>query len=518
MVTIAIIGDGFIGKHLKCNIEEPYDFYSKKNIKEIERKNYDIVYCAGLYSNINKNSDDDLENIFTLQDCLSSAKINKFILISTIDIYDSKFPNQDENQYNISIDSYGKNRYFMEEWVLEEYKDCHIIRLPLLFGLGLKKNIIYDILNNNRLENINFNTLYQWYCLEELMYDIKKIIKKKIRIVNLISEPIETKNLISICFPEFVIPMFDNNKRIEYNYKSKWFKSGYAVEKKKIVEELLKYINIFKIIESTDIDKLVVSNMSWNTRNDITCIEYLKLLNIRWINLTISKYIDLERDSKTSIQQLYKKWSEYGIKIWSINNLYYNLNLNIFVERQEFTDHFKKMIDYGIVMNAKILVYDCPHSRLLPKNMNKHTANFIFKDVIKFLCEYIELQGSDIIIALNPCSSIYKCNYINTISEAIMIIDQIDNKHFRLNCDTGTLLANNELKSLSNQSIQDNYIVYTYLSLPYYRELISIDSYDDIIYKSFQNPGKISLEIDNCTDFKKNIIKFISLSHESFTL
>lgn len=512
MVTIAIIGNGFIGKHLKCSIEAPYDCYSKKNINMIKNKNYDLVYCAGLSGNknyVNNNGDEDLMNIFSLQENLSKAYISRFILISSIDIYDNNFKNQDENSFKISQESYGKNRYFMEKWALEKYKNCHIIRLPELFGHGLSNNIIFDILNNNCLECINFNTSYQWYCISNLMDDIQKIIDKNIRIINLLSEPVETIWLISKCFPNFIIPMLDNKKRIEYNYKSVWFNSGYTIDKKNIISDLLKYIHLFSIIETINTEKLVISNQSFNTKNDISCIEYLKLLSIKSINLTISKYIDFYNAEKSSINKLYKKFVENSIDIYSINNLFYNTNLNLFVDKHEFSDHFKKIIDYGIIMNASILIYNCPHSRLLPPNINKPTANFIFIDLFKHLCEYIEFLNSNIIIALTPC---HKCNYINTITDAISIIDKINNKHFRLNYDTGEAIANNEKYSIND--LQD-YIVNTSLSLPNYKELISIDSYDDILYKSFHNPGKICLEIDNCTDFKNNIIKFASLYCES---
>jgi hypothetical protein len=41
--------------------------------------------------------------------------------------------------------------------------------LPALFGKHIKKNIIYDLLNENEIHNINYNSLYQWYNLSGIV-------------------------------------------------------------------------------------------------------------------------------------------------------------------------------------------------------------------------------------------------------------------------------------------------------------------------------------------------------------
>ena len=519
MVTVAIIGKGFVGNYLKCNLDLPYDCYDTSNICNIQNKHYDLIYCAGLYSHkdyINKNGDNDLINIFNLQENLISCNIKRFILISTIEIYDKSFQLQNENNHYISKESYGKNRYYMEEWVISNYTNYNIIRLPNVFGLGLKQNIIYDILNNNCLENINLNCFYQWYYIDNLIYDIDWILKKNIKIINLFSEPIETKILIIKCFPRYIIPLLQyNNDRIEYNYTSQYFNNQYRMDKKSIFKDLIDYIKLFDLLEKNNCDKFVVSNLTWNTKNDIACFACLKTFNIKYLELAISKYIDLDKLSKILIQQLYHKIKNYGMNVWSLSSLFYAVNLNIFIDRNNFTNHFKKMIDYGIIMNAKILVYGSPKSRFLPQGMNKHTANFIFQDVFKYLCSYIILQNSDLIISLQPCGQIYGCNYINTIDEAINMVNQVNNKHFKLNLDTGSTISNREIISKNDFH---QYIAHTQLSLPNLRQLTSIDRYDDIIYKSFQYPGKITLKMNQCNNFQDNLIRFISLSQSSYSV
>ncbi|QGQ70026.1 hypothetical protein [Halomonas sp. PA16-9] len=73
------------------------------------------------------------------------------------------------------------------EGVFENY---HVVRLPGLFGVGLKKNILFDLLCENILEKINLKSSFQWYPLSRVWQDIETIISNNLPLVNLAVEPI----------------------------------------------------------------------------------------------------------------------------------------------------------------------------------------------------------------------------------------------------------------------------------------------------------------------------------------
>lgn len=150
-MTKALIGyTGFVGSNL---LEQSHfeSLYNSKNISEIEGRSHDTIVCAGVSATkwlSNQQPKADFAKIQGLIDHLRHAKAKKFILISTIDIYDhvdgvteSTIPDPNKQE------PYGKNRYFLEQWVQENYQDYLIIRLPGLLGQHLKKNFIYDLLN-----------------------------------------------------------------------------------------------------------------------------------------------------------------------------------------------------------------------------------------------------------------------------------------------------------------------------------------------------------------------------------
>ena len=95
----------------------------------------------------NANPNADLDNLQRLTSALSEAKIDRLILISTIAVFDNASAGYTESnaQYE-TVKAYGRNRRELELHVLEHY-NAVVLRLPALFGRGLKKNFIFDILN-----------------------------------------------------------------------------------------------------------------------------------------------------------------------------------------------------------------------------------------------------------------------------------------------------------------------------------------------------------------------------------
>jgi len=143
-MSSAIIGyTGFVGSNL-VRQKEFNSFYNSKNIHSIIGKSFDLVVCSGAPAVkwlANKEPVKDRDNLQILINCLSQISAKKLILISTVDVY--PLPIEVDEDTKIDQDNlhpYGKNRLELENFVKDNF-DSLIVRLPGLFGKGLKKNV-----------------------------------------------------------------------------------------------------------------------------------------------------------------------------------------------------------------------------------------------------------------------------------------------------------------------------------------------------------------------------------------
>lgn len=217
----ALIGyTGTIGKTLLEQLEFD-DTYNSENIQSISGKSYSSLICAGLPAEkwkANKFPEVDEQNTLSLIKNLSNVSAERFILISTVDVY-SDISNSDENSEIIesSLHAYGRNRFNFENYIRHNFNH-NILRIGGLVGKNIKKNILYDIKNFNMLENINKLDSFQYYPLDNLWNDIKVVIKNGLDLVNFTSEPIET----SILIDKYVEDNHDikNKRNIKYDIRS----------------------------------------------------------------------------------------------------------------------------------------------------------------------------------------------------------------------------------------------------------------------------------------------------------
>lgn len=195
----ALIGfSGFVGSTLlkQAHFESQY---RSTNIGEIEGMEFDTLVCAGAPAQkwiANRDPDTDRQRIDSLIDHLRSVRCKTFVLISTVDVFknpirvDEATP-VDEND----LHAYGLNRRRLEKFVQEHFPDHLIVRLPGLVGPGLRKNVIYDFLNDNNLEAIDSRGVFQFYPMVNLWYDIQTALDAGLKLAHLTAEPVSVAEI-----------------------------------------------------------------------------------------------------------------------------------------------------------------------------------------------------------------------------------------------------------------------------------------------------------------------------------
>jgi nucleoside-diphosphate-sugar epimerase len=242
----ALIGHtGFVGSNL-ARFHTYSNCFNSRNINEIAGRQFDVVVCAGVVSvkwKANKDPAADWLGIEQLLDPLKTVVTDRFVLISTIDVYpdpvrgsEDVVPNPAENH------AYGRHRFAVEQFVAEHFAQHHIVRLPGLFGPGLKKNIIFDLLHDNQLDLIQPESTFQYYSLDHIGDDVAKVIHHRLRLLNLATEPIKTSEILAHFAPDAVVGA-NAGPAVSYdfrsNYASLWHRrSDYLYDAQTVLHEI----------------------------------------------------------------------------------------------------------------------------------------------------------------------------------------------------------------------------------------------------------------------------------------
>lgn len=261
--------------------------------------------------------------------------------------------------------------------------------------------------------------------------------------------------------------------------------------------------------------KIAISNIGWTPENDSEMYEILRRMHIDGLEIAPTRIIPERPYEKINeaVKFASKIKKDYGLEIPSIQSIWYGKPENIWESeeaRKELLDYTKKAIDFAALINCKNLVFGCPRNRAIPQGADKKIGVRFFKE----LGDYAAEKNTCIGMEANPI--IYNTNYINTTSEAISLIEEVNSTGFRLNLDIGTVIQNEE--SLNTILGHEDLINHVHISEPglcaikkrgIHKELVKI--LNDSAYKN-----TVSIEMSKQDDLGL-IINIIEYVKELFT-
>ena len=149
MANELLVGStGFVGGNLLAS----HDFSAVCHSSDIANHfgaRPDLCVYAGVPAAMflaNADPEADLAVMAAARENLRRIAPRRLVLISTIAVYeDSRGRDEDSPMDSENLPAYGKNRLQLERWVRQDHPDALIVRLPALYGKGLKKNFLYDL-------------------------------------------------------------------------------------------------------------------------------------------------------------------------------------------------------------------------------------------------------------------------------------------------------------------------------------------------------------------------------------
>jgi hypothetical protein len=190
----ALIGhSGFVGQSLLR--QRSFDaLYRSSDIGQIAGRDFETVVCAGAPAQkwlAEREPEADRANLQRLVDALGAVRAERFILISTVDVFaDSRGADEATAVDEARLGGYGCNRLWLERVVQARFPGALIVRLPGLVGPGLRKNAIFDVLNGNNLDQIDARARYQFYPMVNLWSDLQAALAAGLDLAHLPAEPL----------------------------------------------------------------------------------------------------------------------------------------------------------------------------------------------------------------------------------------------------------------------------------------------------------------------------------------
>jgi nucleoside-diphosphate-sugar epimerase len=244
----ALIGHtGLIGTNLlEQKKEVKFDLYNSKNIHLIKNAKYDLLVIAAPSAEKWKANSDplqDLTSVFNIIENIYSVDAKKLVLFSTIDVYGDRISEglREDCVLHSDVQPYGRNRSLLESYCHENFNTT-VVRLPALFGKHLKKNVIYDLMNDNMVDKISLRTNFQWINLDKIVEILNFASKTQSKFINYVSEPIETRIIVENLFPKQLSACLGAST-VNYNVKTLHNSTGYFIDSQQTYREIENFVH-----------------------------------------------------------------------------------------------------------------------------------------------------------------------------------------------------------------------------------------------------------------------------------
>ncbi|MSP03222.1 MAG: NAD(P)-dependent oxidoreductase [Acetobacteraceae bacterium] len=217
----ALIGHtGFVGG----NLARQHHFeacFNTANIETISGRAFDTLVFAGAQGKkwwANQNPEADREGIRRALNAMRDVRARRVVLISSIDVL--PMPAGVDETFDcaaIANQAYGANRLWLEQEIRARHPGAIVVRLPGLFGPGLRKNIVYDLLHDNMVDKIDPAARFQFYDLSGLWDDILRAEAAGLKLIHFATEPVLTADIVDRFFPGAAVGAPPASGSLEYD-------------------------------------------------------------------------------------------------------------------------------------------------------------------------------------------------------------------------------------------------------------------------------------------------------------
>ena len=200
----ALIGHtGFVGGNLAAR--HRFDaWFNSKNIDAIRGRRFDTLVVSGMPAAMwvaNADPDADRACLDRLWENVAACKAETVVVVSTVAVYPQPVGVDEASPIDPAAQTpYGRHRLELERRAAAHFPRVLAVRLPALYGPGLKKNALYDLIHDHETHKVHADAAYQFYPLARLWRDIQTALTAGLEVVNLATEPVTIRDVAAAAF------------------------------------------------------------------------------------------------------------------------------------------------------------------------------------------------------------------------------------------------------------------------------------------------------------------------------
>jgi nucleoside-diphosphate-sugar epimerase len=178
--------------------------FRSTDIDRLPGADVDEIVCAGAPAEkwrANADPAADWAGISRLIEALDASRARSCVLVSTVDVHaDSRGADEATPADTAQEQAYGRHRALLEEFVTRRFDDPLVVRLPGMFGPGLKKNLVFDLIHQPGARFAHAASTFQFYDVRDLWGHVLLARDAGLSVVNLATEPVSSAQVARECF------------------------------------------------------------------------------------------------------------------------------------------------------------------------------------------------------------------------------------------------------------------------------------------------------------------------------
>lgn len=248
---------------------------------------------------------------------------------------------------------------------------------------------------------------------------------------------------------------------------------------------------------------LSISNLAWDYKDLESTLKILQKYKIKKIEGVLSKINKWDLIDNDELKNVKTMLELFDVEMGSIQSIFYDVNIRSLNEKNKFTQHINKLIEFSKILGFNVLVFGSPNLR---NGFNYEIIVDVLKNVDVVLLE------NNITMCIEPNSKIYNGEYFHTITEISEFLKSNNFTNIKTMVDTHNLILEGEdpVEMIEKYFNQVHHIHVSENKLLPLSNLVFHKKFSEKI-KSVKYDGIITYELLPCDNLENQIKTFTEI-------